>query len=104
MADELNVTNNEKQQRYELSVDGLLAISQYERRGDEIVFTHTEVPEALEGRGVGSALARAALDDARAKHLTVVPQCPFVRAYIGRHREYLDLVEPSRRREIEQSA
>src|SRR5205085_2303918 len=68
----IEVTNDEATQRYETRVDGAVALIQYERRGDRIVFLHTEVPAALEGHGVGSALARAALDDARARHLTVV--------------------------------
>jgi predicted GNAT family acetyltransferase len=104
MADDANVKNNEAEHRYELAVDGLLATSEYERRGNEIVFLHTQVPDALEGHGVGSALARGALDDARANGLTVVPLCPFIRAYIARHREYLDIVEPHHRARIEQGA
>ena len=98
----MTVTDNADKQQYELSVDGRLAISQYRRRGDEITFLHTEVPQALEGKGVGSALVRSELDDARAKGLTVVPLCPFVRAFIGRHPEYLDIVEAGHRRAIEQ--
>lgn len=104
MADHLDVTNNDAMQRYEVSVDGLVAFSQYERRGDEIVFVHTEVPEALEGRGIGSALARAALDDARAKHLIVVPRCPFIRAYIARYPEYLSIVAPHDRERMERAS
>jgi hypothetical protein len=98
----LTVTDNQQQQRYEISLDGELAISQYRRAGDQITFLHTEVPKALEGRGVGSALVRAELDDARAKGLTVVPVCPFVRAFIVRHPEYLDIVEARHRKAIEQ--
>ena len=100
MAD-LTVTNNEAQQRYEVQVDGSLAVVQYERRGNEIVLLHTDVPEALEGRGVGSALARSALEDARARDLTVVPVCPFVSAYIRKHPEYLALVAPHHRARLE---
>src|SRR5690606_17493780 len=54
--------------------------------------THTVVETAAEGRGVGSALARTALDAARAEGLRVVPQCPFIAAYIARHPDYADLV------------
>ena len=63
MAD-LDVINNEAEQQYEALVDGALAVAQYRRRGDEIMFHHTEVPAALRNRGVGAALVRAALDDA----------------------------------------
>ena len=64
----------------------------YDRDGDRIVFTHTLVPASLEGRGIASVLARTALDDARSRHLRVVPLCPFVRDYIERHPEYQELV------------
>jgi predicted GNAT family acetyltransferase len=91
--DAVEVQRNEAAQRYETVVEGSPAIIQYEQDGDRIVFLHTEVPEALEGRGIGSALARAALEDARDRNLTVVPRCPFVRAYIRRHPEYETLLD-----------
>jgi predicted GNAT family acetyltransferase len=80
--------------RYEMrDGDRLLGIAAYERRGDEIRFTHTEVdPDAGES-GVGSRLVRAALDDVRGKGLHVVPLCPFVRGWIERHPDYADLVQ-----------
>ena len=56
------------------------------------MFTHTEIDDAFEGRGLGSILIRAALDAARGRGLAVRPDCPFVRGYIARHSEYLDLV------------
>ncbi len=58
----------------------------------QIVFTHTGVPPALEGRGIGSALAKTGLEYARANNLEVVPLCSFVRGYIERKPEYQDLV------------
>ena len=64
----------------------------YRRRNGRIAFTHTEVDEALEGRGFGSRLAAAALDDARRQGLEVVPLCPFIARFIDRHPEYEDLV------------
>ena len=67
----------------------------YLRTPDLIVFTHTEVDPAFEGKGVGSALARAALDQARAWELPVLPLCPFIKGYIERHREYVDIVYSS---------
>ena len=64
----------------------------YRRRNGRIAFTHTEVDEALEGRGLGSRLVATALDDARREGLEVVPLCPFVASYIHRHPEYQDIV------------
>ncbi|MCE7000965.1 N-acetyltransferase [Saccharothrix sp. S26] len=64
----------------------------YIRTPDLIVFTHTEVEPAFEGKGVGSALARAALDQARAWEQPVLPLCPFIKGFIERHREYVDIV------------
>jgi predicted GNAT family acetyltransferase len=89
----VDVKNNEAAQRYELEVGGASAFIQYERTGTRIVYLHTEVPPELEGRGIGGALAKSALEDARARQWTVVPLCPFVSAYIRRHQEYLPLVE-----------
>lgn len=86
------VIDNRAEHEFELEVDGHRAIAAYQLEGDTIVFTHTLVPKQLEGRGVASKLIRAALDSARDRGLKVVPQCPFVRAYIERHAEYRDLV------------
>ena len=86
------VRDNRAEQEFVMDVGAHRAIAAYQREGNRIVFTHTEVPSAIEGRGVGSALIRAALDSARDQGLEVVPQCPFVRAYIDRHVEYRDLL------------
>ncbi|WP_311271106.1 GNAT family N-acetyltransferase [Sphingobium sp. WCS2017Hpa-17] len=92
MADTGDVRNNEAEGRYELSVDGQMAIAAYDRREGALVFTHTQVPAALEGQGVGSRLIRAALVDARARNLKIVPLCEFVAAYIERHPQEQDLL------------
>lgn len=94
------VTRNDARNRYELSVEGQIAYSEYNRLANAIMFTHTEVPESLEGQGVGSALARGALDDVRAQGMQVIPLCPFVAAFIRRHPEYLDIVSPVSRRQV----
>ena len=86
------VQDNGSEQEFTLEADGEVAVAAYQREGDTIVFTHTVVPPRLEGRGVGSRLVRGALDQARDQGLTVVPQCPFVRAFIERHQEYCDLL------------
>lgn len=86
------VRNDTARSRYELDAGEAVAFAAYERREGRLVFTHTEVPEALSGRGIGSALARGALDDVRASGLRVVPLCPFIAAFIERHPDYRDLV------------
>ena len=88
-----SVRDNRAEQEFELDVDGHRAIAAYQIEGDTIVFTHTLVPEAIAGRGIASKLIRAALDSARDQRLKVVPQCPFVAAYIKRHPEYRDLLK-----------
>ena len=92
---DLEIQNNEAGQQFEANVDGDLAFVEYRRSGNKLVLVHTEVPEALEGRGIGSQLAHAALEYARAQGLGVVPLCPFVASYIRRHPEYQDLVHPN---------
>lgn len=87
------VTHDAQASRFEATVNGQRATAEYARKGDTIVFTHTTVPPALEGRGIGSALARAALDYARAEGLAVVPRCPFIAEYVKEHPEYHDLVQ-----------
>jgi predicted GNAT family acetyltransferase len=90
--DDVAVADNETAQRYEAQVAGQLAVITYQRLGDRIIFNHTEVPEALEGHGIAGKMAQFALDDARTRHLAVIPRCPFVASYIRRHPEYADLV------------
>lgn len=83
--------------RYELHVDDqLVGFIDYrlhhDTGGDVIVLVHTEVLPDFSGQGHASTLARSALDDARDRGLSVVPSCPYVAAYIGKHPEYADLV------------
>jgi predicted GNAT family acetyltransferase len=82
------VRHNEAQGRYELETEHGLAIAVYHRQGDRLVFSHTEVPPADEGRGIGSQLVRAALDDARERGFKIVPACSFVADFVRRHPEY----------------
>lgn len=78
--------------RFELVVDGVTAIAAYRLEGDRVVLTHTEVPEALAGRGVGTRLARGVFDILRARGAKVVPRCPFMATFVKRHPAYADLV------------
>ena len=79
--------------RYEIREgEQLLGHADYQRRGDTLVFTHTEVDQDAGRSGLGSTLVRGALDDVRAKGGSVVAKCSFVRGYIEKHPEYADLV------------
>ena len=90
--DTLVVVDNPEETRFEANIDGHIAFVSYLRRADTIFLTHTEVPKELEGRGLGSALAKAVLERARAEHWKVVPRCPFIAQYIERHPEYRSVV------------
>jgi predicted GNAT family acetyltransferase len=93
---EPTVRNDPEASRYEIrDGDELLGISAYHRRGDTVVFTHTEVDQDSGRSGLGSTLVQAALDDVRRQGGKVVPQCPFVRGWIERHPDYADLVAES---------
>jgi predicted GNAT family acetyltransferase len=85
----LKIENNESAQRFEVRIDGHEAFVQYRYTdGGDLVLSHTEVPPALGGRGLGGKLAGAALDFARSRNLTVVVTCPFITNYINKHAEY----------------
>jgi uncharacterized protein len=87
------VRDNPVQSRFELQTNaGRPAFSEYRVKDGKLYVLHTEVPEELEGQGIGSKLARGVLEIARERGMQVVPRCPFVSAYIRRHPEYSDLV------------
>lgn len=89
----VEVVDNPDAQRYEAYVEGGLAgFLMYDRGPGRVVLVHTEVDPAFEGHGVGGRLAAFALDDVRARGITVVARCPFVAEYIRRHPEYRDAV------------
>jgi len=92
---EIEFVNAQDRGRYEGRVrdSSDVAFAAYERRGNQIVFTHTEVPSTLAGQGVGSALAQYALDDAHRQGLSIVAECPFMRAYIKRHPQHVSSEE-----------
>jgi predicted GNAT family acetyltransferase len=96
----LELSDNPARSRYEARLDGkVVGFAEYRPLTGAVMFTHTEVDEAMEGRGVGSKLVRHALDDMRLRGLSVIPMCPFVKAFIRRHlEEYIELVSPSYRR------
>lgn len=93
MAD-TTIVANPAAHRYEAWVDGALAgFAEYQLTDELVVFTHTEVDPAFEGHGIGSAIARGALDDVRADgRRSVLPVCPFIKGWIARHPDYADLL------------
>jgi len=83
--------------RYELTVDGaVVGHLLYEMRGGRLLLLHTEIDDAHEGRGLGTALIRGALDDIRTRGLKILPVCPFVERFIEKHPDYDDLVDHAR--------
>lgn len=97
--DETKVVDVPREQRYELLLGGSrVGLLAYRKRHNRIAMTHTEVSPTCQGRGFGSRLAAAALDDARRQGLVVVPLCPFIASYIQGHPEYRDLVADEHRR------
>jgi predicted GNAT family acetyltransferase len=87
----MTVRHNAAAHRYELDTPHGMAIAAYRDQGESRVFTHTEVPSQDEGKGLGAALVRAALDDTKAQGLKIVPACSFVEVFVRRHPEYRTL-------------
>jgi predicted GNAT family acetyltransferase len=95
------IRDNPERKRFELDLgDGSIAVAEYTVPKGKIVFTHTEVPSKHEGKGIGRALIRFALDSARARGLQVMPICPFFAAYMKKHAEVQDLLDPSYRKAL----
>jgi predicted GNAT family acetyltransferase len=96
------VKDNGTAHQYEAHIgDELAGLTTYRREDGKIVFLHAEVYPKWEGRGVGSELARGALDDAVSQQLTITPQCPFIADYISRNPSYLQHVDDDDRQRIE---
>ena len=94
------ISDNTADSRFEIRTttpDGelLAGFAAYQLHGECITFTHTEILDGFEGRGLGGALAAGALDGARAAGQLVTPLCPFIAAYIRRHSGYRDIVDPA---------
>lgn len=88
---ELEVIHNPNAKRFEIQLDGGLAMVEYLQNKNNIIFTHTEVPEAYEGQGVGKILAEFVLNYAKQQGYKVQPLCPFIKAYVLRHPEYQEI-------------
>jgi predicted GNAT family acetyltransferase len=88
--------HNKRLHRYELDVDGAIAFVAYKDLPQAVVFTHTEVPDALSGRGLGTILARQSLESVRADGRAVIAQCPFMARFIQKTPEFADLLLENR--------
>lgn len=91
---ELTIVDNRVAKRYEASLGGSHAgYSTYREEPGRVTFVHTVVPPEFEGRGIGSRLAKFAIDDVQSRGLRIRPVCPFVRAWLRRHAEYDSIVD-----------
>jgi len=90
---DVEVVDQTANSRFVVEVDGHAARLEYRLNGDRFILVHTEVPDELEGRGIGGSLVRAALDRARAAELTVVPWCEFARSWLEKHENEAATVE-----------
>lgn len=92
--EDIQVVQNPDKNRFEVKIEPYLALCEYILGKSRIIFTHTEVPKALAGNGIGAKMAKAGLDYAREHNLQIMPLCPFVAAYMERHPTYHDLLMP----------
>ena len=93
MAD-ADIRDNAEEHRYELPVDGKVAVVVYNLSGQNLMITETLVPEALEGQGIASRLTKHVLADAKERGLLILPVCPFFSAYLQKHPEHAEVVHP----------
>jgi predicted GNAT family acetyltransferase len=86
------VEHNPTAQQFELHVGSMLCLLQYRLRDGKMIVYHTEVPPAMQNRGLAERMTKVALEYARAENLKVEPRCPYTAAFLRRHREYSDLL------------
>ena len=94
-ADEVTIRDNAAASRIEAALGGQMAYAEYRLTPDTVAFTHTRVPEAFRGRGIGTRLIEAGLALARDRGLRVIAQCPFFSAYFRAHPEQQGLLVPA---------
>lgn len=90
---EQQLIHNPEKSRFEWQQDGLLSVVEYRMKNDVMVFTHTEVPSALEGKGIAARLAKYALEYARENKLHILPLCAYIKLYVERHPEYQSMIK-----------
>jgi predicted GNAT family acetyltransferase len=92
------IRDNTEAKRYELDIDGQVAVVTYNLTSSNLMITETIVPQSLEGQGLASRLAKHVIADAQARHLLILPVCPFFSAYLQKHPEHAEAVHPTYRR------
>lgn len=95
MTDEIR--DNKDLKRYELPVGDQVAVVTYNLSDPNLMITETLVPEALEGKGIASRLAKHVIADAKDRGLLILPVCPFFSAYLQKHPEHAEVVHPTYR-------
>jgi uncharacterized protein len=88
-----SVVHNKSRSRFEMEVGGQLAVAEYRREGDRILFTHTQVPPQFRGHGLAEKIVLFGLEVARRENLRVVPLCSYVAKVLQRHPEYRSLAD-----------
>ena len=89
---------NDERSRYEILQGGqVVGFAEFRPVGDAVMLPHTEIEQGHEGEGLGSQLAKFALDNVKTEGKRVIPMCPFIAGYIRRHPEYTELVHPQQR-------
>ena len=83
--DDSAVLDDRQHHRFVFRQDGIDAQLVYRTEGDRLILVHTEVPNALSGRGIGGRLVQAAVDRAVATGETLVPWCPYARKWLTNH-------------------
>lgn len=91
-SDNVTIANRPEHNRYEIAIGGQVAFLDYRLRDDHVVLVHTEAPVSLRNRGLGTRLARHALDEARRAGLEVIVKCPFITDWLHQHHEYDDII------------
>ncbi len=91
------IRDNPEMKRYELPVDGDVAVVTYNLSPGSLMITETLVPQRLEGRGLASRLAKHVLADAKDRNLLLLPVCPFFMGYLQKHPEHAEVVHPTYR-------
>lgn len=92
-----DIRDEREARRYALDVEGQTVVVLYNEAAGGLLITETLTPPSLEGRGLASRMARHVLGDIRSRGLMVLPTCPFFAHYLGKHREWSDIVHPAYR-------